>query len=147
MWQPAKNRTALVKTLKYRTGFSGFECTPDMILPKISFFTRLVRIAEKAFIFAARFAATGFVSGICSDLGSQGIVAERLGTGLQNLLQRFESARYLRKFRTCRNVCVMAGFCFFEACVLVHLLWVYLLRFNFVCKCVYDHQCYKTTTL
>lgn len=35
----------------------------------------------------------------CHPLQHQkGIVAEWLGTGLQNLLQRFESARYLRKY-------------------------------------------------
>ncbi len=34
---------------------------------------------------------------LCRPFKNDGIVAEWLGTGLQNLLQRFESARYLTK--------------------------------------------------
>jgi hypothetical protein len=44
---------------------------------------------------------------------TSGIVAERLGTGLQNLLQRFESARYLHKKQFAVTQCMRCGvFCF-----------------------------------
>ena len=34
---------------------------------------------------------------ICNPKQNNGALAERLGTGLQNLLQRFDSARHLQK--------------------------------------------------
>lgn len=37
---------------------------------------------------------------LCRPFKNDGIVAEWLGTGLQNLLQRFESARYLQTIST-----------------------------------------------
>lgn len=40
---------------------------------------------------------------LCTPSKEPGIVAEWLGSALQKLLQRFESARYLRK--TSRTVC------------------------------------------
>ena len=38
---------------------------------------------------------------------NDGALAERLGTGLQNLLQRFDSARHLKKclWRYSRGIC------------------------------------------
>ena len=34
----------------------------------------------------------------------QGTLADRLGNGLQNRVEQFDSARYLKKRRVCRNV-------------------------------------------
>ena len=57
---------------------------------KISFYPTLVRFEKKALIFAAH-----SISPYREMTMETGFLAERLGTALQKLLQRFESARNL----------------------------------------------------
>jgi hypothetical protein len=61
---------------------------------------------------------------LCTPLQGTGIVAEWLGSALQKLLQRFESARYLRKnpARTVRDFFLKAKQLFIRLLVLLLLM-------------------------